>query len=54
MVDRTRDDATPVGEADENDVAQVLVENVIDDVTDVRREIYQRTREVTSFPDAGE
>ena len=47
-------DGTPVREPEEHDVVEVLVEDLVDDVGDVRAQRDLGTREVGPFADAGE
>src|SRR5262245_13627355 len=53
-VDRTRDDSTAIGEADEDNVAKVLVQHSVHNILYVRAESYLRTHKMRSFADAGQ
>src|SRR5262245_21115622 len=54
VVERARDDSTAVGEADEDDVAKILVEHSVHNILHVSRQADLRVHEMRSFTDAGQ
>jgi hypothetical protein len=54
VLERAGDDEAAIGKPDQNDVAEILVEDVIDDVADVGAEAHQWAGMVNPFANAGQ
>src|SRR5689334_4079115 len=54
MLERARDDEAAIGESDQHDLVQILVEDVVHDVADMRAEADLRAGEMNALADAGQ
>ena len=53
MLERAGHDEPAVGEAQQRDLIQILIEDVVDDIADMCTEIDRRARQVCSFTETG-